>query len=93
MPALDPVFYAGGVNGDDDSYLTSSESYSGFSLLSTHKLPVKISILVAWIYSDIYSDIFSDDNAKRPHDFRQKNYTLFLTYSYPHLSTPICPHC
>jgi hypothetical protein len=70
-----------------------AQSYSGFPRLSTHKLPVKISILVAWIYSDIYSDIFSDDNAKRPHDFRQKNYTLFLTYSYPHLSTPICPHC
>jgi hypothetical protein len=69
------------------------ESYSGFPRKSTHKIPVKISAFVAWIFSDLFSDLFSDDNAKRPRDFRQKNYTLFLTYRYPHLSTAICPHC
>jgi hypothetical protein len=74
-----------------------AQSYSGFPRKSTHKIPVKISAFVAWIFSDIFSDLFSDlfsdDNAKTPHDFRQKNYPLFLTYRYPHLSTPICPHC
>jgi hypothetical protein len=69
------------------------ESYSGFHRKSTHKLPAKISAFVAWIFSDIFSDLFSDDNAKTPHDLRQKYYPLFLTYSYPHISTPICPHC
>lgn len=69
------------------------ESYSGFPSKSTHKIPVKISAFVAWIFSDFFSDLFSDDNAKMPHDLRQKYHTLFLTYSYPHISTPIRPHC
>lgn len=56
-----------------------AQSYSGFPRKSTHKIPVKISAFVAWIFSDLFSDLFSDDNAKRPRDFRQKNYPLFLT--------------
>jgi len=67
------------------------EEYFGFTRKSTHELPVKISAFVTWIFSDLFSDLFSDDNAKMPHDLRQKYHTLFPTYSYPHTSTPSSP--